>query len=197
MVRWGVKLYFTVVGQAQWVLTLDSVHPWWLYRATSLEHHATITLTCYPTQSHYPDTEPKLTSPCPILIMPSTGLGSASINFKVIGLTWWGFKITKSGFEPATFGFPERRALYLFAHPDWLQYQWGAAKLTFRNHSHVGPASCILALLKWQRPGQGAWQTVYVCELITMMWMFTVKYTRILFNNEGISGQMLHFGLLI
>ena len=29
---------------------------------------------CYPTQSHYPDTES--ISPCPILIMPSAGLGS-------------------------------------------------------------------------------------------------------------------------
>ena len=37
-------------------------------------------MTCYPTQSHYPDAEP--TSPCPILIMPR-----AYINFKVIGLT--------------------------------------------------------------------------------------------------------------
>ena len=33
----------------------------------------------YPTQSHYPDTE--LTSPCPILLMPTTKLGSDKYQF--------------------------------------------------------------------------------------------------------------------
>ena len=59
---------------------------------------ATGTVTCYPTQSHYPDTEP--TSHCPILIMPSARLG------RDIGLTRPGFENAKSGFpdhpEPET-----------------------------------------------------------------------------------------------
>ena len=48
-------------------------------------------MTWYPTQSHYPETEPN--SPCPILIMPSTWLGS--INFichcfdSTMGLNPW------------------------------------------------------------------------------------------------------------
>ena len=37
------------------------------------------TMTCYPTQSHYLDTEP--TSPCPTIIMPSAGLVSILKSF--------------------------------------------------------------------------------------------------------------------
>ena len=47
--------------------TCDSAHSWWLYSATSLEHQATGTIICYPTQSNYPDNEPS--SPCHILII--------------------------------------------------------------------------------------------------------------------------------
>ena len=36
-------------------------------------------MTRYPTQAHYPDTV--LTSPCPILLMPSTRLGSDKYQF--------------------------------------------------------------------------------------------------------------------
>ena len=57
-------------------------------------HHAT--------PSHYPDTEP--TSSCPILIMPSTRLGSG-INFKVIAFTQPAFKPVGSGFKLAKFDF--------------------------------------------------------------------------------------------
>ena len=76
VVRWGMKLLYSCgtspVGE--WVLTCDSAHSWWLYSSASLEHQATSTMTCYPTELHYPDTE--LTSPFPILIMPSARLGS-------------------------------------------------------------------------------------------------------------------------
>ena len=85
VVRWGMKQSFTVVEQAWWevggwgrVPTCDSAHSLWLYSTASLGHKAT--MTCYPTQSHYPDTEP--TSPCPILIMPSAWLGSDKYQFK-------------------------------------------------------------------------------------------------------------------
>ena len=50
------------------VPTCDRMHSWWLYCAASLGQQAARTMTCYPTQSHYPDTEP--TCPCSILIMP-------------------------------------------------------------------------------------------------------------------------------
>ena len=44
-----------------------------------MRHQAAGTMTCYPTQAHYPDTEP--TSPCPIIIMPSARLGSDKYRF--------------------------------------------------------------------------------------------------------------------
>ena len=65
------------------VPTCDSAHLRQLYSVASLGHQATGTMTFYPSQSQYPDTEP--TSPYPILIMLNTGLGS--INFQVIGFT--------------------------------------------------------------------------------------------------------------
>ena len=39
--------------------TCDSAHTWWLNSAASLEHQATSTMTCYPTQSYYPETANK------------------------------------------------------------------------------------------------------------------------------------------
>ena len=44
------------------VQTCDSAHSWQLYSAALLRDQATSTMTWYPTQSHYPDTQ--LTSPC-------------------------------------------------------------------------------------------------------------------------------------
>ena len=64
-----------------WVLTFYSAHSWRLYNAVSLEHQAAGTMTCYPTQSLYPNTEQ--TSPCPILIMPSAGLGSDTCDLRI------------------------------------------------------------------------------------------------------------------
>ena len=58
------------------VPTCDSVHSWQLYSAASL---ATGSITYYPTQSHYPDTE--RTNLCPILIMLSDRLGSNKYQF--------------------------------------------------------------------------------------------------------------------
>ena len=58
------------------VWTCDSAHSWWLYNTAPLGNQATSTMT---TQAHYPDTRP--TSPCPIIIMPSTWLGSDKYQF--------------------------------------------------------------------------------------------------------------------
>ena len=75
--------YFTVVGQAQWgargLPTCDSVHSWRLYNAASLGYQATSTMTCYPTELHYLDTEP--TSSCPVSLILSAGLGSDKYQF--------------------------------------------------------------------------------------------------------------------
>ena len=62
-----------------WVPTYDSAHSWCLCSAASLRHQSTGTMTCYPTQSHYPVTDP--TSHCPILIMLSARLWSNKYQF--------------------------------------------------------------------------------------------------------------------
>ena len=38
--------------------TCNNMDSWWLYSAASLGHQANGTMTCYPIQSHYPDTVP-------------------------------------------------------------------------------------------------------------------------------------------
>ena len=68
-----------------WAPTFDSLLSWRLHSAAPLGSHAVSTMTWYPTQSHYPDTEQ--ISPCPILIMPSTWLGSDMYQF-VKSLIW-------------------------------------------------------------------------------------------------------------
>ena len=62
-----------------WMWLWLCVHSWQLYSAAPLTDHATGTITWYPTQSHYPDTE--LPSPCPILLMPSARLCSDKYQF--------------------------------------------------------------------------------------------------------------------
>ena len=62
-----------------WILTCDSSHSWWLYSAAPLGQQTASTMTWNLFQSYYPDNEP--TSPCPILIMPSTWLGSDKYQF--------------------------------------------------------------------------------------------------------------------
>ena len=56
------------------VLICDNVQSWRLSSIAPLGNQAAGTMTQYPTQSHYPNTE--LPSPCLILLMPSTRLGS-------------------------------------------------------------------------------------------------------------------------
>ena len=93
LLQTGLWLVFGVMSWQhlrtyQDMCTLDSVHWWWLYGAAPLEDHSASIMTWYPTQSHYPDTEP--TSPCPILIIPSTRRGSNMYTFwkSVIWLDW-------------------------------------------------------------------------------------------------------------
>ena len=60
-----------------WLVTVCSHGEF--YSAAPLGHQATSTMIWYPTQSHYRDTEP--ISPFPILVMPSTCLGSDKYQF--------------------------------------------------------------------------------------------------------------------
>ena len=69
----GVLLFYVLVTSkaiSGLVPTCNSVHSWRIYSVTPLGEQATRTMTRYPTQSHYLDTEP--TSPFPTLIMQST-----------------------------------------------------------------------------------------------------------------------------
>ena len=61
-----------------WVLICGSAHSWWLYSASPLGDSLASSMTWYPTQSHFADTEP--TSPCPIQIMLSAWLGRAQVS---------------------------------------------------------------------------------------------------------------------
>ena len=65
-----------------WVLTGDSVHSTWLYSDAPLGNQATGTMTWYPTQSHYSDTESD-----PVLVMPSIRLCSNKYWF--FKLVWF------------------------------------------------------------------------------------------------------------
>ena len=73
------------------------VHTHGDYSVPSLEHQGAGTMTCYPTQSHYPDTETT------ILIKPSARLGSDKYQF----LTLLVLENVRSRHEPMTFKFPD------------------------------------------------------------------------------------------
>ena len=85
---WLLEFYVlaTSMVTSGWVLTCDSAHSWWLYSAALLGNQNVGTMTWYPHQSHYPDTD--LTSSCPILML-SARLGSdkCKSSLKVTCLT--------------------------------------------------------------------------------------------------------------
>ena len=121
------------------VPTCHSVHLWRLYSAARLGNQVASTMTQFPTQSHYPDTEP--TSPCPILIMSSTRLGSDKYQFK--SLVWLDqvSNPQASDSNPWSLDSPisqnRRRALYSLGHPDWsteaLASIWAIPHLLFSS----------------------------------------------------------------
>ena len=65
-IRTGTDLW-----QCTLMVTLNSAAPLW--------DQTENTITWYPTQSNYPETHPN--SPCPILVVPSTWLGSDTYQF--------------------------------------------------------------------------------------------------------------------
>ena len=79
----GLLLEFCVLATSkvisERVLTCDNAHLWQLYSVAAMEDQVTSIVTRYPTQSHYPGTEP--TSLCRILIMPSARQGSDKYQF--------------------------------------------------------------------------------------------------------------------
>ena len=66
-----------------WILTRENTHSRWHYIAAPPWNQAAS--IHYPTQSHYPNLE--LTSPCPILLILSSKLGSGNYQFDNL-LVW-------------------------------------------------------------------------------------------------------------
>ena len=89
---WLLKVYILATSKviSGWLPTCDSTHSWWLYNysAAPLRNQPTSTMSRYPTQPYYPDTEPA--SPCPILLMPSNWLWSNKYQFYklLLWLNW-------------------------------------------------------------------------------------------------------------
>ena len=141
-----MKQCFTVVGQAQWQGDR------WCQLMTVGTHGNFIVLphwdimTCYPIQSHYPDHEP--TSPCHILIMSGSGLGSNKHQFKS---HWFDSTMVRKLWGPDPNPQPSyslisqsrRRTLYSFGHHDWL--------LAIGGTSHCEDLFCLAICSHHQR----------------------------------------------
>ena len=56
---WLLEIYILTTSKviAGWVPTGDSVHSWQLYSAAPLGDQSASTMSRYPSQSHYPDTD--------------------------------------------------------------------------------------------------------------------------------------------
>ena len=89
-----------------WVPTCHSVHSRWLYSAASLGQQATSIITCYSTQSHYPDTE--LISPFPSPNNAERWARKQQVS-TLKSLIWLdqGLNPPGPGIEPAKFRFPK------------------------------------------------------------------------------------------
>ena len=80
-----------------WVLyiTYNSLHSWRCYNAAPVADQTFNMMTYCPTWSHYPGIE--LISPCHILIMPSTWLGSDKYAYLSHGFDWT--RISRQGLK--------------------------------------------------------------------------------------------------
>ena len=76
-------LLFYILGTSKVIVERvpiwENAHSWRLYRAAPLGNQPVSSMTQYPNQSHYNDTEP--TIPCPIPIRPNIGLRSDKYQF--------------------------------------------------------------------------------------------------------------------
>ena len=109
---WSFYILATSKVISVWALTCDSAHSWELYSAVRLGDQTASTMTRYPTQSHYPDTEP--TSPCLTLIMLSACLGSNKYQF----LSHWFYSAKVQTHEDRISRFP-KMGDECSTHSDW------------------------------------------------------------------------------
>ena len=118
--------------------TCDSAHSWWLYSALPFDTRGSIHHNRYPTQSHYPDTEP--TTSCSILIMLSASYEATNINF----VSQW-FD-TNRDWTP-NLSYWRRPAIYLFGHgvqciTDWILHAMHNINITDSRHWHDPHHGC-------------------------------------------------------
>ena len=136
------------------VPTWDSSRSWWLYSAAPLGSQAISTMTWYPTQSHYPDTEPN--SPCSILIMPNTWLGSDKYEFDK-SLIW---------FETMIFRMRDQSSTDSATAPGQREHV-AETGLVWRMHAHQG--HCDTSRTSTPRTMRGGWigraQSTHVGDL--------------------------------
>ena len=82
-------LLFYVLATAKVIsgrkLTCKRPHWWWLYSTATLGNHGVVTMTWFPTQPYYPDTE--VTNHCPPLFIRSVSLGNEKCLFNKIEST--------------------------------------------------------------------------------------------------------------
>ena len=107
--------WFVVFCPSKSILTCDSVHSWWLYNAVPLGDLAMSTMTWYPPQSHYPDTES--TSSCHSLIMLSEHLATKQQVSIFKWLIWLNEGSTMRSESPDSQN--RRETLYSFSHLIW------------------------------------------------------------------------------
>ena len=107
----------------------DGTQSWWICCAGPLRNQAASTITWYPHQSHYPNTEPN--SPCPILIIPSTWLGSDKYQFYK-SLVWLNQDSNPRGLN-----------LPISQNGRWTLYSFGHFVWAFRRRRYVINISCF------------------------------------------------------
>ena len=121
--HWRLAFYVLVTFKviSGWLPTWASAHSWWFYSAAALENQAAN--TWLRTESHYPD----LTSPCPILVMPSISrLGSNHYQCVIPS--------TDSTGNWTPYLLQRRPALYRFGH----RAQWRQFAMVDHQYSMIG-----------------------------------------------------------
>ena len=103
---WLLEFYILAASKviSGWVLTCDSIESWRLHSVAPLGDQAASTMSWYPTQLYYPETGP--TSPCPILIMPSTWLWSDMyklLSYWIYSTRVWSPQSTKAWDRRSTY----------------------------------------------------------------------------------------------
>ena len=108
------------------VPTCDSVHSLCLYNAASLGHHATGSMTCYPTQSHYHDHWANQSLPYPN-ISNNAERQARRQQVSILMSSIWLAQVSnprapESNLLSSDFPLSQngRRALYSFSHPNWV-----------------------------------------------------------------------------